>query len=188
MKTIALVDFDRTLYKKDSLIEFTRFYKGNLSFYMGMIYLSPFLILMKLGLLTNENAKKRYFSYFFKNEDYNHFLEKGKEFAETRISNDLNQQVYNSLLKHIDNNDFVYIVTASFSEWIAGWSEKKNIKIISTKPEIINNKITGNFSSKNCNGIEKVNRIENEIVLSQYDKIYVYGHGKGDFEMLKLRK
>ena len=37
MKTLVLVDFDKTLYKKDSLIEFTRFYKGTFRLAIGLL-------------------------------------------------------------------------------------------------------------------------------------------------------
>ena len=58
MKTLALFDFDGTLYKKDSLIEFTKFYKGKFPFYLGIIILTPVLIAMKLKVISNEKAKK----------------------------------------------------------------------------------------------------------------------------------
>lgn len=58
LKTLVLFDFDGTLYKKDSLLEFTKYYKGNSVFYIGILILSPFLIAMKLGILSNEKAKK----------------------------------------------------------------------------------------------------------------------------------
>ena len=51
MKTLALFDFDGTLYTKDSLIEFTKSAKGNVKFYQGMLMLSPFLIGLKIGIL-----------------------------------------------------------------------------------------------------------------------------------------
>lgn len=188
MKSLVLIDFDGTLYKKDSLLEFTKFYKGNFKFFIGIIYLSPILVLMKLKLISNENAKIKYFTHFFKDENYIDFLEKGKEFSEVKISKHLNTKLLNLIIKYYENGDKIYIVTASLSEWIRDWSKKYSIQIISTELEVISNKITGNFTSKNCNGIEKVNRIKQEINLEEYTNIYVYGNGKGDLEMLKLAK
>jgi hypothetical protein len=65
MRTLVLVDFDKTLYKKDSLIEFTRFYKGNIDLLIGFIVLLPMLIMWKLGKISNENAKQQFITYFF---------------------------------------------------------------------------------------------------------------------------
>ena len=188
MKNLVLVDFDKTLYKKDSLLEFTKFYKGTFHFYIGLFYFLPYLFQWKLGIITNEHAKKKFISYFFKNENYNDFLAKGNQFADHYIQKNINTKIWNFLLQHKKNNDDIYIVTASFSEWIIAWSSKNNIQIIATIPEQKNNTLTGDFVTKNCYGAEKVTRIKLEIQLESYEKIYVYGAGKGDREMLQLKK
>ena len=188
MSSIAFFDFDETLYKKDSLVEFTKFYKGKSAFYKGITALLPILLLFKLQLITNEKAKKMFILYFYKNEDYDLFKNKGREFALNKIPKNLNKSIFNELAKHKINNHSVYVVTASFAEWIEPWCEKHNIKIISTKLEIINNQVTGGLSSKNCYGKEKVIRILEKIDLTNFEKIYVYGSGKGDCEMLTLKK
>jgi HAD superfamily phosphoserine phosphatase-like hydrolase len=188
MKTLVLVDFDKTLYKKDSLIEFTKFYKGNLSLYLGIIVLLPSLLKWKIGKISNETAKQKFISYFFKKEHYNLFIEKGKQFSCGNIPKNINQAVWKKIKKHQENNDEIYIVTASFREWIIDWIEENNLHLIATKLEVIDNKITGNFTTKNCYGIEKVNRIKEKINLENYNNIIVFGNGVGDYEMLQLRK
>ena len=187
-KTLVLFDFDKTLYSKDSLSEFTKYYKGNSFFYTGIITLLPFLLMMKLGLLSNEKTKIKYLSHFFKDEDYTVFSQKAALFAKTKIKKNVNPKIFSAMLHHTHSNHDIYIVTASFSEWIEPWCEKYNIKVIGTKLEIVNNKITGELNSKNCNGKEKVNRIEEIIKIENYNQIFVYGTGKGDTEMLKLAK
>ena len=52
--------------------------------------------------------------------------------------------------------------------------------------EIKNGKLTGKFSTKNCFGIEKVNRIKEKYNLSEYNVIYAYGNSSGDKEMLSI--
>ncbi|MFB9108371.1 HAD-IB family hydrolase [Flavobacterium gyeonganense] len=188
MKTLALFDFDGTLYKKDSLIGFTKYYKGNAVFYKGILTLLPFLLGMKLGILFNEKTKKRYMTHFFKNEEYSVFKKKAELFALTKIEKDLNPQILLYLKNHLNSKHDVYIVTASFPEWIEPWSKKYNIKVIGTRLEVLNNIITGEFNSKNCYGKEKVNRINEVLDLEKFDTIYVYGCGKGDREMLELKK
>lgn len=188
MKTLVLVDFDKTLYKKDSLIEFTKFYKGYFNLCIGFLLLFPSLLKWKIGIISNEKAKQKFISYFFKEEDYNMFLEKGKQFSNENISKNLNQTIWKTIKNQQQNNAEIYIVTASFQEWIINWSEKNKIQLITTELEIINNKISGNFKTKNCYGNEKVNRIKEKINLEKYDKVIVFGNGKGDYEMLQLRK
>ncbi len=186
MKTLALFDFDGTLYEKDSLIEFTKFYKGKKHFYIGILSIFPYLLGMKLGIVSNEKTKKKYFSYFFKNSLYTEFKTKSKEFSSIKIDAHLNQKIYSNFINHLQLKDTVYIVTASFPEWVEPWSSQFGVQVIGTQIKVKDNVITGEFTSKNCFGIEKVNRINMVLNIDNFDTIKVYGFGKGDQEMLKL--
>lgn len=188
MATLILFDFDETLYEKDSLLEFTKFYKGKILFNIGMIVLSPILIAMKLGLISNEKAKQKFISYFFKNEKYDDFKASAKKFSLSEINLNLNTALNIEFCKHLDNQQEICIVTASLPEWIEPWANKQNTTVIGTKINVINNIITGKLETKNCNGIEKVNRITAIFSLDKYEKVIVYGKGKGDLEMHKLAK
>ena len=188
MKTLILVDFDKTLYKKDSLFKFTKFYTGSFKFYLGIIFLTPVFLLMKLGIVSNQKTKEFFLTYFFKDEDYTFFKQKGGNFAKTKIEKNINLNLLNEINSLKISNTIVYIVSASFNEWIFDWANKYRFKTITSRLQVVDGKLTGIIEGKNCSEIEKVNRIKNEINLSNFDKIIVYGYGKGDFEMLKLEK
>ena len=188
MKTIAFFDFDGTLYKKDSLLEFTKFSKGNISFYMGLITLSPYLIALKMGLYSNEKAKIKFIRHFFKDYKYEDFYTLCCTFSLTKIEQNLAKEIYAKFLNHLEENHLVYIVTASIPEWVEPWSNQFGVSVIGTKIEIKDNLVTGNFLTRNCFGIEKTNRIKEIINLDEFDDIHVYGNGKGDLEMLALSK
>jgi phosphatidylglycerophosphatase C len=188
MKTLALFDFDGTLYKKDSLIEFTKFSKGSALFYRNMLLLFPNLIAMKLRLLGNEKVKIKYISAFFKGMEIGAFESIARDFATNEIDKNLNPEIFKSYLAHLESGHDVYIVTASAVQWIAPWAGKYGVRVIGTKLETENGKLTGNFASKNCYGIEKVNRISEAIPLEDYQAINVYGSGRGDLEMLQLAR
>jgi len=187
-KTLALFDFDHTLYSKDSLLEVTKHIVGRQNFLTGIAVLSPFLIMMKLGMLNNASTKQRYLAYFFKNMDYTYFKKASQDFALTKIEKDLDSKLKAALMSHINSGDDVYIVTASFADWIAPWCQKMNINIIASIPEITNGKVNGKISGLNCYGNEKVARIKKVIDLNSYESIIVYGKGKGDREMLTLAR
>jgi HAD superfamily phosphoserine phosphatase-like hydrolase len=87
---------------------------------------------------------------------------------------------------HKHNNHQIVIVSASTEYWIKPWSEKMGLSLISTKLEIIENKLTGNFSGKNCHGEEKVKRIRDFYDLDKFENIYAYGDSDGDKQMLKI--
>lgn len=63
---IHAFDFDGTLTRRDTLLEFIRFAKGNKAFLLCFLRFSPLLVLMKMGLYPNWKAKQRVFSYCFK--------------------------------------------------------------------------------------------------------------------------
>lgn len=187
MKTLALFDFDETLYKKDSLLEFTKFCHGNQAYILGMLKLLPSLLAMKAGFVTNEKMKKKFIAHFFKNWDYDYFKEKGILFSKL-IDKDIDQTIFTKFQQHLEQQHEVIIVTASLPEWILPWSKKFQVKVIGTQIKISDNKIIPDFQSPNCNGKEKVIRIKKSINLNDFHSIYVYGKGKGDREMLLLKK
>ncbi len=66
--------------------------------------------------------------------------------------------------------------------WLEAWREKHGIELISTKWEMKDGIVTGKFSTKNCYGIEKANRVNEAYDLSDYD----HGDSRGDKELLAL--
>ena len=60
--TIAAFDFDGTITTKDTLFDFVKFHVGSKNFYKGLIFLSPILILYKLGFIRNDIAKQKLFT------------------------------------------------------------------------------------------------------------------------------
>lgn len=188
MNTIAFFDFDGTLYKKDSLLEFTKYAKGRSAFWTGILILFPFLFALKMGFLDNEKVKTKFLTYFFKNMPIQEFSSLTAQFAVDKIPQDMDKETFNSFLSHIKSGHTVCIVSASCSNWIQPWSDQYDAIFIGTELEITDQKITGNLSTRNCFGIEKVNRIKTIFNLAEFDSIVVYGNGKGDFEMLQLSK
>jgi HAD superfamily phosphoserine phosphatase-like hydrolase len=87
---------------------------------------------------------------------------------------------------HKEQGNKVVIVSASMECWLKPWCDKHNLELIATKIEIKEDVLTGKFLTKNCHGIEKVNRINKIYVLSEYDYIYAYGDSSGDRELLSL--
>ena len=70
---IAFFDFDGTITTDDSLIKFIRYAKGDMQTVLGMLLLSPMLVIYKLKLIPNYKAKQMMLSYFFKGMDEEQF-------------------------------------------------------------------------------------------------------------------
>jgi len=58
------------------------------------------------------------------------------------------------------------------------------MELVATQARFENDIFTGKFSTKNCNGQEKVNRIKKLIEKETFDKIIAFGDTSGDQEML----
>lgn len=185
-RKIIVFDFDGTLTRKDTLIEFIKFAKGKVNFIFGLIYCAPILIAYILKLYPNWKAKQYLFSYFFKGMKYDDFKSIGNKFADI-IDGFTRNDIVNKLVKYSKEYQ-VYIISASIEDWIIPWSSQwKGIKVIGTKVEFDKEgKLTGRFLTKNCYGKEKVNRlIEIEANRDEYYLI-AYGDSKGDLYMEKF--
>ena len=186
-RTVAVFDFDGTLTRKDTLLEFIRFSCGNGHFLWGFVLFSPILILMKLHLYPNRKAKEKVFAYFFGGWDYGRFKSRGEEFADV-IENFKREEALSLLNQHVKDGAEVFVVSASMEEWVRPWCLRHGVRhVVGTKIEVDGNGIiTGNFLSENCYGQEKVNRfLEYEPIRSAYE-LYAYGDSRGDREMLEF--
>jgi len=183
---LALFDFDGTLTTKDSLSEFIQFCVGRPSYYLGLVILSPMLLLYKLKIIPNDIAKERFISHFFKDWSGKKFTQLAQEYSLTEIDKIIRPKALMELQWHQTQGHEFILVSASMQQWLQPWCNKNNIKLVSTQLEIKNDLITGKFSSKNCYGSEKVKQLHDKYDLSLYTKIYAYGDSAGDKDLLKL--
>ena len=96
--------------------------------------------------------------------------------------------LHQKLNAYLRNGAKVYVISASIEEWIKPWCQKYGVQnVLGTKIEIdLSGKLTGNFSSKNCYGQEKVNRLlEKEPDRTNYI-LYAYGDSAGDKEIIEF--
>lgn len=183
-KTIAVFDFDGTITTRDTLFDFIAFYFGKNKMYRGLIILSPILICYKIGLMKNNIAKQILISYFFKGESLMKFETICNAYAK-RINQILQEKTLEKLRTHIKEGHTVLINSASILNWIEPWAKQNGINsVIATELEIKNGIITGKFSSKNCYGKEKVNRLNKIYPIRDEYILYAYGDSEGDKALL----
>lgn len=181
-----LFDFDGTITKKDSLKEFLFFYHGRSKVILGLIFLSPVLVLYALKILPNHLAKQILLRFFFRNELASFFNAKCNDFVAQCIPKILQAEAIKRITQHLDNHETIVVVSASLENWIKPWSDQMGLLCIATKLEVIENRITGRYSGNNCYGREKVRRIKERFNLSQFEKIIAYGDSQGDKEMFEI--
>jgi phosphatidylglycerophosphatase C len=185
-QTIAFFDFDGTITTKDTLLEFIKFSKGRPRFYIGFAINSPWLIAMKLKIISNQAAKERILTWFFRGSDSAAFQEQCDIFASKIIPG----LVRNKALQEIEllrqKNATIVIVSASPENWIRPWARSNSLQYIATRLEDKENKLTGRIRDRNCHGLEKVSRIRELYQLPEFTSVYSYGDSSGDRPMLEL--
>ncbi len=187
-QSLVLFDFDGTLTSRDTFIEFIRFCFGTRRLITGLLIFSPFLIMMKLRLFPNGKAKQFVFSYFFRGMEECRFQKLCEEFCRLRLPYILRPEMLRLAKRHLDEKARLCIVSASPGDWITPWAIPFGFeRVISTEIEVKNSRLSGDFSTPNCYGAEKVRRL-----LSAYPEcrihyyVVAYGDSRGDKEMLSL--
>ncbi|HET9570687.1 MAG TPA: HAD-IB family hydrolase [Bacteroidales bacterium] len=182
---LAAFDFDGTITTKNTLLEFIKFSRGKCRFYFGFLMFSPLLAAMKLKLYPNWKVKQLIFSWYFKGVSLEKFNEWGKAFS-PEIEKILRHQTIERLDFHRKSGDKIIIVSASVENWIKPWAIKNDIEtVLATKIETDHNGLlTGRFSTKNCYGKEKVNRLLGVFPDRKSFKLTAYGDSRGDKELI----
>ncbi|MEM6641609.1 MAG: HAD-IB family hydrolase [Bacteroidota bacterium] len=185
MKTLALFDFDGTITSKDTLLEFGKFSVGNRSFYLKMVFFVPLFFLMKIGVISNQRGKELFLFWFIGRPEKKQFETLCKNFAEAEIPKMIREGALEKIEGYLTDGAKVIIVSASPENWIKPWAHKHNIEVLSTKLNFSENHFQG-IEGTNCNGEEKVRRIEEAVDLSSFEKVIAYGDTTGDHPMLAL--
>ena len=183
---LALFDFDGTVTAKDSMADFIQFAVGKPAYFLTLLKLSPMLSAYALKIIPNHAAKERLLAAFFKSRDADSFQQIADEYAEKKIESIVRPKAMETIRRHQAQKDRVVIVTASVESWLKKWCERHGLDLIATQLEVLDGKLTGRFATKNCYGMEKVNRIKEQYNLSEFSIIHAYGDSRGDREMLEI--
>lgn len=185
-KILALFDFDGTITTEDTFIEFIKFAASRIRYYTGAILLSPLIALYFLHFIPAGRMKEIMMCYFFKNTAADRFSRMAENFALRKISTFVKDSAMERIAWHQEHGHCVAVVSASFTHWLAPWCHQNDVELIATELEVSDNRITGKLATANCNGKEKVKRIQQRFQLDSFDYIYAYGNSSGDKPMLAL--
>lgn len=181
MKKIVAFDFDGTLTTRDTLLMFILDARGAFAFMTGFLYRLPLIVMMKLRLYPNYQAKQKVFSYFFKGMPLDTFNRLCQRFADTH-RHLLRPEGMRTLKEAQAAGAEVLIVSASIDNWVQPFFP--DVKVLGTQIEVENGRLTGRFLTKNCYGQEKVNRIQELYPHRSEYHLTAYGDSNGDRELL----
>jgi phosphatidylglycerophosphatase C len=184
---LVLFDFDGTITTRNSLFEFVRFVVGGNRFIFGMMVLSPMLAFHKIGFINAQRAKERLLNYFIGGKNFTELEKIAVRFCAERLPHILRKAVMEDVKSFARESAQLCIVSASCDLWIKPFADSQAMKLVCTKLnyDTLGN-FTGRFSTPNCNGPEKANRLKQEFNLSDYSEIIVYGNSSDDNEMFAL--
>lgn len=177
-------DFDGTLTRRDTLIEFIRFAKGDKAFLLCFLRYSPLLVLMKLGLYPNWKAKQRVFSHCFRGMAVDTFNSLCSRFAcdKARL---MRPKGMKKLREVLAEGGKVVVVSASVNNWVEPFfADIGGVYVVGTMVEEREGVLTGRFLTKNCYGEEKVTRLLQLFPERTQYWLTAYGDSRGDFELL----
>lgn len=185
-ETIVIFDFDGTITEKDTMLHVAKWHYGTLIFCFKMLKIMPHMFLYKAGFISNTRAKEAFLKQFYGGMNYNEFSALCKNYSLLVIDTIVRKKIKDKINLYKLQGSKMIIVTASIFEWVEPWALKNGFdKVLSSKIEVINNKLTGKIDGKNCYGMEKVNRFISEYGAFENYYIICYGDSKGDLEILK---
>lgn len=187
MRTIVAFDFDGTLTRRDTLLEFIKHAKGRRAFLWGFLRFSPLLVLMKLRLYPNWQAKQRLFAYFFRGTRLADFNALCQRFFADKGEALLYADAAPVVRRYVEQGAEVVVISASIENWVAPFAASLGItQVLATRVEVNEEGIlTGRFSTANCYGGEKVNRLLARYPNRNTYRLIAFGDSRGDRELLQ---
>lgn len=186
-KGIAFFDLDGTITSKDTFIDFIVFCRGKFFFLLGLLLLSPLIVLYLIRLFPNYRLKELFFRYYLASYYSADELDNlGKSYSVKRLPSIVYKEALNEINWHKENNHKIIILTASSPLWLSEWCKLNGLYLIGTEFVKICQKYTGKIYGSNCYGLQKMFIVEKIINETKFNCTYGYGDSKADKKFLSI--
>ncbi|QOW52625.1 MULTISPECIES: HAD-IB family phosphatase [Acinetobacter] len=184
-KTLALFDFDGTLYPHDSFSGFIFYALRKRHIVKRGLQILPWIQAYYLNLYPAHRMRPKLYASMFKESNAEEILQLAQEYAATLITK-LDPALFNQLKQHQQLDHNVVLVSASVDLYLKPVCRYLNIDLICSEVEVKAGKITGFYQTPDCSNEQKKNRVLEKYNLDNYAEIYAYGNSEEDEEMLRL--
>lgn len=191
----AAFDFDGTLTRRDTLLDFLAHAFGRGRLLMELLRIAPSLVLMKLGLVDNGGTKRRLLSRYLRGRSVDEVRRLAERYCADRYDALMRPDTLAALERHKADGDTVVIVTASLSVWVGPFARRLGVdRLIATEADVSpDGTFTGGFATPNCHGPEKVRRLAEAFPSlapgrkrPSHPYLEAYGDSAGDRDLLAL--
>lgn len=186
MSTLALFDLDGTLTRGDTMLAFIRFRSGPWNYLRMLLPAGVVHALGRMGLLPPDAGKKRLMRAAFAGVAKGDVLRDAERFAKNGMPGLMREGAMERLRWHQGEGHRTIIVTASSNVWLDPWCAAEALEVVATGLEEKDGRYTGELSTPNCKGEEKVRRLRELLDPTNYERIYAYGDTPSDRPMLAM--
>ncbi len=179
--TLVLFDFDGTLTRRDTFLDFLLYSAGLLRF----ASLLPAFLGYAVHLLDNDGLKSAALRRLFRGKTHAQLERMGRRYAEERLPRLLRRSAVARLRWHLEQGHRVVVVSASLRVWLEPWCSARGVELIAADVEQVDGLVTGALAN-GCHGSAKVTRIRQSLDLSRYSRVVAYGDSADDLPMLGL--
>jgi HAD superfamily hydrolase (TIGR01490 family) len=184
---LAIFDLDHTLTKRESLLLFFRFVRGELRFLGGLVRLLPAIARYALKQIDNQRLKQAFFQEYLGQWERSTVTALGERFVARYLPGMLRSQAVERLRWHQAQGHRTLIVSASPELYVRPLAQQLGMDGgLGTRLVVVAGRLTGEIDGANCYGAEKVRRLRAWLGDVEPDEIYAYGDSRGDRELLAI--
>jgi HAD superfamily hydrolase (TIGR01490 family) len=183
---LAVFDLDGTITYGDTLIPFLRYVHGTPRFLLLLPLVLPFLIGYALRLVSRTRAKEALLAVYLRGMSQEELQAHGAKFARERLPALLRPQAMERLAWHRVRGHRCAVLSASIQAYVTPWANGAGFdEVFATRLATdAQGRITGRIDGENCQGEEKVRRLEEFYGNLATLKIHGYGDTPGDRHFL----
>ena len=184
-KTLALFDFDGTLYPHDSFTGFIFYALPKMHIIKRGISILPWIIGYYLKLYPAHKMRPKLYSAMFRNTHFTEIDNLAESYAKKLIAH-LDPALFEQLIKHQQCDHEIILVSATIDLYLNKVATQLGIQVICSQVEIIDDQLSGAYLTADCSQQHKKQRVLNDYPVDQYPLIYAYGNSYEDAAMLSL--
>lgn len=188
-RVVAVFDVDGTLTTSDSLLAFLRIHHGNIGFVKILFQCSLQLALYALGAISNHQAKSTLLRSAFKGQQYSSLQKSANGLIQHWWPRHQNAWTFQKLKEHQAAGHTCLLLSASLDIYLQPLAQELAVQdLICTELAWQEEVCLGDWKTANCQGPEKLRRLESWLYEKQLKRenlaIYAYGDSSGDIPLL----